>query len=208
MATKAAKKKTTAVNLDAVIAQGKTLNQEVIKLSDHFVSSSIKNGEKYQILMEKAIESGVKLFEKQQDIMFDTLETLKGQYSTGTVRFKKLIGWAPKAKKAKAAKAVKKAVKAVKKTSTTKITTPKNTPKAKVRTAKKAVSATKDNLKAIKGIGPKTEKLFNAAGIFSYKQLGSAKKQTVVDILEASGSVFKAEYPMAWIREAKKFAKK
>ena len=42
--------------------------------------------------MAKALKNGTVLFGKQQELALDTVEALIGQYQTGNVRFKKLLG--------------------------------------------------------------------------------------------------------------------
>ena len=185
MATKTIKNKRIQKNLGTLIKQGKTINKEVINLSDELVSASIATGEKWQNLMEKAIKNGTTLLANQQDMIFDTLESLKGQYAIGSGRFMKLIGWKSRTKKVSiSAKG------------------------GKAKTTEVTPSIKKDNLKKIKGIGPKTEEILNIAGVLTFKDLATMKVQTLSNLLDAAGATYKAEYPKNWIKEAKAAAKK
>ena len=73
--------------------KAKSLHTEVLTISDELVEETIATGERWQNLMRKALKNGVKVYGKQQDLAFDTLESLKDQYNTGTKRLKKLVGF-------------------------------------------------------------------------------------------------------------------
>jgi len=55
------------------------------------VDAALENGKDWQIVAAKAVKGGLKLADKQQDIMFDTLESLKGQAIKSAGRFKELF---------------------------------------------------------------------------------------------------------------------
>lgn len=77
--------------------------------------------------------------------------------------------------------------------------------KAPVKKAapKKAVSVAKDDLKKIEGIGPKIATLLGEAGIKTFKDLATAKKTKVKEILETAGSRYKMHDPTTWMQQAK-----
>jgi hypothetical protein len=49
------------------------------------------NGMKWQGVTEKAVKTGLKLAENQQDLILTTLEAVKTQIGATTTRFKKLF---------------------------------------------------------------------------------------------------------------------
>ncbi len=67
-------------------------NQFALETSEELIDSLAANGEKWQNVTEKAIKKGLKLAERQQNIMFSTLEAVKVQLGGSGVRFKKLFG--------------------------------------------------------------------------------------------------------------------
>jgi len=73
------------------------LNTALITGSEELIDTAVITGEKYQKLFAKSVKKSTPLVEKQVDIMFETMESLKDQFDFGTVRFKKLIGWNDKA---------------------------------------------------------------------------------------------------------------
>jgi predicted flap endonuclease-1-like 5' DNA nuclease len=93
MATKAIEKVNAQNALKSFKTTASNLNKEMLKTSDDIVEGAIETGEKWNIILEKAAKKGTILFEKQQDILLDTLEGVIGQYSTGAKRFGKLIGF-------------------------------------------------------------------------------------------------------------------
>ncbi len=82
----------------------KNINKEVINVSDDFVDGAIDAGNEWTKVMAKALKTGTILFGKQQDIVLDTLEEIKGQSFTGTKRFGKLIGFSSFSKRVKKAR--------------------------------------------------------------------------------------------------------
>mgnify|MGYP000235538884 FL=1 len=185
MATKKANKVSVQDRLDSIKSTVKDFNNEAINVSDQLVDVSIETGAKWQKLMGKVLDQGTVLMGKQQDLVLTTLEELKGQYSTGNKRFRKLVGWNNR----RAQKAQRLAKKTAQKAEGTSIT-----------------DLAKDDLKVINGIGPKMEKLLNEAGIFTYLQLSKAAIKDLTPILEAAGPRFKTQNPADWKKEAKKLA--
>ncbi len=191
MATKKANTVSVQDRLDNIKSTVKDFNAEAINVSDQLVDASLETGAKWQKLMGKVLDQGTVMMGKQQDLVLSTLEELKGQYTTGNERFRKLVGWnnrrAQKAKqlakqtKAKAAKGAKAAATSI-------------------------TDLAKDDLKVINGIGPKMENLLNEAGIYTYFQLSNAAIKDLTPILEAAGPRFKTQNPADWKKEAKKLA--
>lgn len=67
-------------------------NQYALETSEELIDTLAANGEKWQNVAEKAIKKGLKLAERQQNMMFTTLEAVKAQIGGSSVRFKQLIG--------------------------------------------------------------------------------------------------------------------
>jgi predicted flap endonuclease-1-like 5' DNA nuclease len=59
----------------------------------------------------------------------------------------------------------------------------------------------KDDLKIIEGIGPKTEAVFNAAGLFSFRQVASTPVEKLDEILDAAG--LRLGDPGSWPEQAR-----
>lgn len=68
-------------------------------------------------------------------------------------------------------------------------------------------STRKDDLKKLEGIGPKLEKILNAAGIHSYAQLAAMTPDEIRPLLEAAGNQFKMHDPKSWPYQAELAAK-
>ena len=79
----------------------KKLNKETMNVSEEIVDGAIEAGEKWTKVMAKAMKAGTALLGKQQDLVFDVLEGVKAQSTTGTKRFGKLIGFKAISKKMK-----------------------------------------------------------------------------------------------------------
>ena len=69
----------------------KNINEFSKQAADDLVEVAFESGKEWQGVAAKAVKGGLKLADKQQDIMFDTLETLKGQMFKGVKRFRNLI---------------------------------------------------------------------------------------------------------------------
>ncbi len=61
----------------------------------------------------------------------------------------------------------------------------------------------KDDLKKIEGIGPKIAELLNNHGISTYADLGKAKTDKLIQILETAGSRYRIADPSTWSKQAK-----
>ncbi len=98
MATKTTKKVANRVekfNVDQAIQRVKEtsidVNNFALEATEDLVNETIARTEQWQGIATKAIEGGIKLASKQQDIVFDTLESLKGQFIYGRNRFADLV---------------------------------------------------------------------------------------------------------------------
>ncbi len=93
MATATATKRRKAAKKVNVKNTLNDLNSALINGSEELIDAAVITGEKYQKLFAKSVKKSTPLVEKQVDIVFETIESLKDQFDFGTVRFKKLIGW-------------------------------------------------------------------------------------------------------------------
>ncbi|MFL0353191.1 hypothetical protein [Xanthomarina sp. GH4-25] len=71
----------------------KKVNTSLINASMAAISTTVENGEKWQKLASKLIKKSEKVREQQINMVFDTAETVKGQFVTGTDRMKVLVGY-------------------------------------------------------------------------------------------------------------------
>lgn len=88
---KAFNKVTETVNLENITKTTKTINNYTLKTAEELVDGVIENGEKWQGVATKAVKGSLKLAAKQQEIVFNTLETVKGQLSESAIRLRKLF---------------------------------------------------------------------------------------------------------------------
>ena len=214
-------KKNKENRIDTIKANVQKINKTAIQFSDNLVEETIANGTEWQEVLAKAIKNGTTIFGKQQDLVFDTLEGVKGQFLKSNYRFRKLFSFDfPKNKKAekstpKVEKKIAKKVTDAKvrvskiadkvadvevKTKAPKKAISKTT--AKKATAKKVV-ATKSDLKVIEGIGPKLESILNEGGILTFEQLANTKPGIVKAILDSAGPRYKMHVPTTWANQAK-----
>lgn len=88
---KAYNRVTETVNRESITKAAKNANDYALKTATEVVDGAIENSEKWQGVATKAVKGGLKLAAKQQEIVFNTLETVKGQLSESATRFKKLF---------------------------------------------------------------------------------------------------------------------
>ena len=69
----------------------KTANEFTLETAEKLVDGAITNGEKWQNVANKAVKSGLKLAERQQEIVFTTLETVKGQLINSATRLRNMF---------------------------------------------------------------------------------------------------------------------
>lgn len=78
-------------NVKQIKKTAKNANDIVLTTADDMVDGALENGKKWQGVAEKAVKGGLHLAERQQDIVFDTLETVKGQFIKSASRIKTLF---------------------------------------------------------------------------------------------------------------------
>ena len=66
-------------------------NEYALQTSNELIEGLETNGTKWQKVGEKAVQTGLKLAENQQELLFTTLEAVKTQIGSTTNRFKKLF---------------------------------------------------------------------------------------------------------------------
>lgn len=81
--------------------------------------------------------------------------------------------------------------------------TPPPAPIIKEETKKEQITAKKDDLKVIEGIGPAIEKLLNDNGISSYEHLSKAPIKDLEKMLDEAGPRFRVHVPETWPEQAK-----
>ena len=95
MATKTAKKLTSKIDInkgfDAIKDTTKNINDFALETSTEVLDATFNTASLWQEVAEKAVKGGFKLARKQQDITFDALETVKGQFVASRKRFTKLF---------------------------------------------------------------------------------------------------------------------
>jgi len=69
----------------------KNTNDFALTTTEEFVTESLNIAEQWQNVAKKAINGGFKLSSGQQDLMFEALETVKGQITYSKKRAKKLF---------------------------------------------------------------------------------------------------------------------
>lgn len=77
--------------LNKVKKSASNVNKFTLETAEDIIDGAFSNGEKWQKVGAKAIDGSLKLAGKQQEIVFTTLETLKGQFSESSKRFRKLF---------------------------------------------------------------------------------------------------------------------
>jgi hypothetical protein len=93
------KKTTKTVNKTS---SAKKVNTSLINASMAVINTTLVNGEKWQKLASKLIKKSEKVREQQINMIFDTAESVKGQFVSGTDKVKDLVGYdAELVKKAK-----------------------------------------------------------------------------------------------------------
>jgi len=82
-------------NIDNLVVKvkdgAKEMNDFMLENSEALVNEAIVRGEQWQDVAAKAVKGGLKLTANTQDIVFDTLDSLKGQFKDGSKRFRTLI---------------------------------------------------------------------------------------------------------------------
>jgi D-ribose pyranose/furanose isomerase RbsD len=93
--TKLAKEAVESINVTERInyfkQAAKNANQYALEAAEDMIKGFETNGEKWQNVAEKAIKTGLKMAEKQEKLMFTTLDAVKTQVTGTALRFKKLF---------------------------------------------------------------------------------------------------------------------
>jgi len=71
----------------------KKVNTSLVNASLSAINTTIDNGEKWQKLASKLIKKSEKVREQQINMIFDTAETVKGQFMDGADKMKELVGY-------------------------------------------------------------------------------------------------------------------
>ena len=66
-------------------------NKFALEAADDILDGVLKNSAKWQNVLVRATKGGLELNAKQQDIYYETLETLKKQWTTGFKRLRKIF---------------------------------------------------------------------------------------------------------------------
>ncbi|WP_435624713.1 hypothetical protein [Flagellimonas sp.] len=161
-----------------------TENPMVKKVEETAENLKAKSTAKFNDLKEDVLGQAKKVINKGEEFVDEALKQGKSNVT--------------KAKKTVKAKATKTSKKAVAQAQTAKKTVAKVTEEVK--------ATAKDDLKLIKGIGPKLEQLFNENGIETFAQLAKASEAKIKSILEKAGPVFKSVNFSNWVKEAQERA--
>lgn len=77
--------------VDRVKDAAKDINKYSLETADEIIDTTLKGAEEWQGVASKAVKGGLALAEKQQDIVFTTLEAVKEQLADGASRFRGLF---------------------------------------------------------------------------------------------------------------------
>ncbi|NNC49832.1 MAG: hypothetical protein HKO01_04790 [Flaviramulus sp.] len=93
MATKTKAKAKTAAKKVNKPNVAKKVNTSLLNVSIAAINTTIDNGEKWQKLASKLIKKSEKVREQQINMIFDTAESVKGQFMVGADKMKDLVGY-------------------------------------------------------------------------------------------------------------------
>ncbi len=161
-----------------------TENPMVKKVEKTTEDLKSKGTAKLNDLKEDVLVQAKKILNKGEEMVEEALDTKKT-----TKKVKKNVAKAKGTVKSTAKVAAKKATAQVEKV------------------AVAAANEVKDDLKLIKGIGPKLEKIFNENGIETFAQLAKASEAKIKSILEKAGPVFKNVNFSDWVKQAEDMVK-
>ena len=163
-------------------------------------ASEVKGKIEKEIANNKLVVKAEKMTSKLTKKISATIEEVKEKIDEYTEEAMEAAPAKKKAAKKTTKKAAPKAKKTVAKKTTTKKTTEKKVEEKKVEVP---ASDKKDDLKAIKGIGPKLEEVLNGIGFTAYEQI---KKMTIKDmtkLLSDAGVNTKLYDISGWKKQAK-----
>lgn len=179
------------------------LHDNVLKNTEELVDVTIKTGAKWQKLMAKAVKNSEPLMNKQVDLVFDTIESLKSQFTQGRTRVSHLLGTDTKEIKKVSKKVVKETRDNVKKVVRRAKTVDQVANKTVVVKTTKTKNVAKNDLKVIDGIGPKMEAVLNSAGVKSFKDLATSNVDQLKAALLKADNRYRLMDPSPWVQAAK-----
>ncbi|WP_445747897.1 hypothetical protein [Polaribacter sp.] len=77
--------------IETAKVNAKKANEFALNKTEEVVTEGISVATQWQQVTDKALKSGIKLMENQQNIVFDALETYKNHFVKGKKRFSKLF---------------------------------------------------------------------------------------------------------------------
>lgn len=77
--------------IETAKVNAKKANEYALNKTEEVVTEGISVATQWQQVTDKALKSGIKLMENQQNIVFDALETYKNHFVKGKKRFSKLF---------------------------------------------------------------------------------------------------------------------
>lgn len=92
MANQTKRRQTLKNGRTSVLNSVKTIQNQLVDLSEVAIEETVATGVKYQKLAVKAIKKSEPLMEKQVDIIFDTAEEIYAQLGKSNKRFQRLFG--------------------------------------------------------------------------------------------------------------------
>ena len=92
MATKTKKTNKMYKTVNTVKEVATKTNDFALKTTEEIVTEMINVASKWQMASAKAVKSGLKVADAQQNMIFDSLETAKGHLMIGVKRSKALFG--------------------------------------------------------------------------------------------------------------------
>jgi len=78
-------------NVTQIKTTAKQVNDFALSTADDMLDDAFDSGKKWQGVANKAVKGGLHLAERQQEIVFDTLETVKGQLLSSASRVRTLF---------------------------------------------------------------------------------------------------------------------
>lgn len=78
-------------NPETISATAKSINNMGLKIADSVVEGITNHSDKWIKLTDKSVKNGLKITSKQQDILFESVNDMKGQIESGVKRFKKIF---------------------------------------------------------------------------------------------------------------------
>lgn len=78
------------LTLEGLSKATKSVNDYTLKTAEEVLDGVVENTAKWQKVAQKAINGGLEIASRQQEMVLDTLETVNGQFSDSAKRLKKL----------------------------------------------------------------------------------------------------------------------